>query len=245
MYPTVSQSPAVLLVDDDAELRRLVSATLSEHGFAVETAEGVAQAQAALGARGFDLVLLDLGLGDGDGVDLCRALRTKGDQPVVMLTARADPIDRILGIEMGADDYVTKPFHPRELIARIRAVLRRARPAGGAGVEAGVSARVVRFAGWRLDFVRRELRRADGTLIHLGDAEFELLALLVERAQRVVSRMELFEAIHGRAPDPEDRSLDLRMSRLRRKIEDDPKQPALIKTVRAEGFLFTEAVSPA
>jgi Response regulators consisting of a CheY-like receiver domain and a winged-helix DNA-binding domain len=245
MYPSLSTAapPLVLIVDDDPEIRAMVRAILTQHGFACVEAEGVGAAHAALRAQAFDLVLLDLGLGDGDGLDLCRRLRGEGAQPVLILSARADPIDRILGIEVGADDYLTKPFHPRELIARIRAILRRTHAQGVANQSRSASA--LGFAGWRLDLVRRELRRADGALVHLGAAEFEMLALLVERAQRVVSRDELFEALHGRLPDPEDRSIDLRISRLRRKIEIDPKQPAMIKTIRAEGFLFTEAVVPA
>lgn len=232
--------PEILLVDDDRELRDLVSAQLVAHGFSVRTADSAASARQHLSEGRYDLVLLDIGLGDGDGMDICRTLRAQGNQPVIMLTARADPVDRILGIEMGADDYVVKPFHPRELVARIRAVLRRANVQL---TEKGLPPRVFGFLGWRLDVVRRELRRPDHTLVPLSDAEFDVFLILVERAQRVVSRDEIFQCLHGRVPDPEDRSLDLRLSRLRRKIEIDARQPALIKTVRNGGFLFAEPVS--
>ncbi len=239
--PDIPSPPVqILVVDDDPELRNLISHQLAEYGFTVETAGSAAEGHQRIIEGGLDLILLDLGLGDGDGMDLCRDLRRERTEPIIMLTARDDPIDRIMGIEVGADDYITKPFHTRELVARIRAVLRRTGTSGSA-----VSGRTVtayRFAGWHLDLIRRELRRPCGTLIHLSDAEFEFLAVLAARAGRVVTRDEAYQALHGRLPDPEDRSLDLRLSRLRRKVEDDPKQPALIKTVRGGGYLLTEQV---
>lgn len=232
--------PHLLVVDDDAEVRDLLGSYLGEHGFTVDLAAGLGEARRIMAARRHDLFILDLSLLDGDGVVFCRELRRTRNEPIVMLSGRSDPIDRILGIEGGADDYLTKPFHPRELVARLRAVLRRVESAAAGGTAAG--RRALRFAGWRLDLLRRELRRADGTLVPLSDAEFDVLAVLAERAQRVVSRDEIFSELHGRRPDAEDRSLDLRISRLRHKIEADPRQPRLVKTVRTGGFLFTEPV---
>ncbi|MGF1455876.1 MAG: response regulator [Alphaproteobacteria bacterium] len=237
-----------MLVDDDEELRVIIGNYLQGQGFQVLPISTAGEARSALDHADPDLILLDLTLGDDDGLSLCREWRLRTDCPIIMLTARSTVQDRIDGIDLGADDYVCKPFEPRELVSRIRAILRRSRAPeqcrpSTLGTSQAARPAVLSFLGWRLHVAKRELRAADGALVPLSDAEFDVLLILVERPQRVLSRLEIFDLLHGRAPDPEDRSLDLRISRLRRKIEDDPKQPQLIKTVRAGGFLFTETVT--
>ena len=182
----------------------------------------------------FDLIVLDLMLPGEDGLSICRRLRAATRIPIVMLTAVAEDTDRIIGLEIGADDYLTKPFNPRELLARIRAVLRRAEaplphPEGSTLV----------FAGWRLDPARRELRDPDGVLVELTAGGFDLLAAFVARPRRVLSRDRLLDLTKGRDAQPFDRSIDVQVSRLRRKIEADPKKPEVIKTVRSGGYIFT------
>jgi two-component system OmpR family response regulator len=179
-----------------------------------------------------------------DGLALCRWLRAHSTLPVIMLTARGDEIDRIVGLEMGADDYLAKPFNPRELVARIRAVLRRAGTTQG-GLAAGRrngDPTVLRFAGWRLDVARRELTSPDGVLVALSTGEFGLLAALASHPGRVLSRDHLLDLARGRDAQPFDRAIDVQVSRLRRKLEDDPKDPRMIKTVRGGGYLFTSDV---
>jgi two-component system OmpR family response regulator len=233
-------TPHLLVVDDDREIRDLLTRFLRQHGFRVTAAADGRRMHEALADGRFDLVVLDLMLPGEDGLSLCRRLRAESDLPVIMLTAMGEETDRIVGLELGADDYVAKPFNPRELLARIRAVLRRPRGASGpgtgtAGEEAGA---VLAFDGWRLDVARRELRRADGTLVTLTAGEFDLLLALAERPGRVLSRDQLLDLTRGREAQPFDRSVDVQLSRLRRKIEDDPKEPRLIKTVRGGGYVF-------
>jgi two-component system OmpR family response regulator len=233
-------TPHLLVVDDDREIRDLLTRFLRQHGFRVTAAADGRRMHEALADGRFDLVVLDLMLPGEDGLSLCRRLRAESDLPVIMLTAMGEETDRIVGLELGADDYLAKPFNPRELLARIRAVLRRPRGAAGpgtgaAGEEAGA---VLAFDGWRLDVGRRELRRADGTLVTLTAGEFDLLLALAERPGRVLSRDQLLDLTRGREAQPFDRSVDVQLSRLRRKIEDDPREPRLIKTVRGGGYVF-------
>jgi two-component system OmpR family response regulator len=190
-----------------------------------------------------DLIVLDLMLPGEDGLSVCKRLRARSQVPIIMLTAKGDEVDRILGLEIGADDYLSKPFNPRELLARIRAVLRRStitalNPTAG-------GARVLGFHGWRIDRVLRELRNPDGARVTLTDAEFGLLQAFCERPGRVLSRDQLIDVTQGRSAGVFERSIDILVSRLRRKIESDPHQPSLIKTVRSRGYLFTPAVEPA
>ncbi len=237
--------PHVLIVDDDREIRRLVGRFLTENGLRAMAVADTREADQALAQHGFDLIVLDLMLPGEDGLAFARRLRQRSALPILMLTARGDETDRIVGLEIGADDYLAKPFNPRELLARIRAVLRRSgEPERGAGPRAG-RARVHRFAGWTLDVVRRELRRADGALVPTTDTELDLLAVFAENPQRVLSRDHLLDRLRGREAQAFDRSIDVAVMRLRRKIEADPAKPELIKTVRNGGYVFTPDVEPA
>ena len=237
-------SPHILVVDDDREIRDLLSRYLVKQGFRVSTAADGRDMRESLRDQAIDLIVLDLMLPGDDGLALCREVRARSAMPVIMLTARGDDVDRIVGLEMGADDYVAKPFNPRELVARIRAVMRRAGEstgglAGGRRDEAGGT---LVFAGWRLDLERRELTNPDGVLVSLSAGEFGLLAAFAARPQRVLSRDQLLDLARGRDAQPFDRSIDVQVSRLRRKIEDDPREPHVIKTVRGGGYMFTPAV---
>jgi two-component system OmpR family response regulator len=237
-------SPALhlLVVDDDREIRQLVTRFLERHGYRVSTADGGAAMDRALEGGAFDLVILDLMLPGEDGLSLCRRLRQRSAVPVIMLTALGDEADRIVGLEMGADDYLPKPFNPRELLARIRAVLRRSRQPETRAAGANAPG-VFRFAGWSLDSTRRELRDPDGVLVTLTAGEYGLLLALVERPQHVLSRDQLLDLTRGREAGPFDRSVDVQLGRLRRKVEVDPKSPELIKTVRGGGYVLAAAVS--
>jgi two-component system OmpR family response regulator len=230
----------LLVVDDDRQLRDLLTRFLGKHGYRVTTARDGQEMRQALENWRIDLVILDLMLPGDDGLTLCRELRAESRMPIIMLTAMGEETDRIVGIEMGADDYLPKPFNPRELLARIKAVLRRTQeaslqaPAGGDVT--------LRFAGWRLDRVQRKLESPDGVVVELSGGEFNLLLAFVEHPRRVLSRDQLLDLSRGRAAVPFDRSVDVQVGRLRRKIETDPKDPQLIKTVRGGGYLFTAAV---
>ena len=229
-------SPHILIVDDDREIRDLTGRYLRKHGFRVESAADAKAMDRLLRDGRFDLIVLDLMLPGEDGLSICRRLRASTRIPILMLTAVAEDTDRIIGLEIGADDYLTKPFNPRELLARIRAVLRRAE---GAGSAADPVEGVLTFSGWRLDPARRELRDPQGVLVELTAGEFGLLMALVERPRRVLSRDRLLDLTRGRDAQPFDRSIDVQVSRLRRKIEPDPKNPDMIKTVRSGGYIFT------
>ncbi|MCY4549456.1 MAG: response regulator [Defluviicoccus sp.] len=235
----MSESPHILIVDDDREIRDLTGRYLRKNGFRVDSAADSKAMERLLRDGRFDLVVLDLMLPGEDGLSICRRLRAATRIPILMLTAVAEDTDRIVGLEMGADDYLTKPFNPRELLARIRAVLRRAD--GQGAVQEPADGALV-FAGWRLDPARRELRDPDGVLVALTAGEFALLAALAERPGRVLSRDRLLDLTRGRDAQPFDRSIDVQVSRLRRKIEPDPKKPEFIKTVRSGGYVFTPAV---
>ena len=232
----MTKSPHILIVDDDAEIRDLLARFLKKHGYRVDTAgDGRAMTKLMATAR-FDLVVLDLMLPGEDGLSLCRRLRVESNMPIIMLTALGEETDRIIGLEMGADDYLPKPFNPRELLARIKAILRRA--GGVAGPTGDDRVKLLVFEGWGLDLAKRELRDPKGVLQPLTAGEFDLLAAFVERPKRVLSRDQLLDLTKGREAAPFDRSVDVQLSRLRRKIEVDPKNPALIKTVRGGGYLL-------
>jgi two-component system OmpR family response regulator len=232
------RTPHVLIVDDDREIRRLVGRFLTENGLRATAVGDAVEADAALAGGAFDLVVLDLMLPGEDGLSFARRLRQRDKLPILMLTARGEDTDRIVGLEIGADDYLAKPFNPRELLARIRAVLRRS----AESEPRAPKARINRFAGWLLDVIRRELRRADGTLVPTTDTEFDLLAVFVENPQRVLSRDHLLDRLRGREAQAFDRSIDVAVMRLRRKIEIDPAKPEMIKTVRNGGYVFTPDV---
>ena len=227
---------SVLLVDDDIQIRQLLSDYLSEFGMEVTAvAEGKLMAD-VLAHRKFDLVILDLMLPGEDGLSLCRSLRAQSDIPILMLTARGETMDRVVGLEVGADDYIVKPFEPRELVARIQTVLRRTKGARESQNE------TVSFMGWRLSYDLRQVISPRGLVVPLSNAEFRLLKVFVEHPGRVLTRDFLLDQARGRNMDLFDRSIDLLVSRLRQKLGDDPRVPSLIKTVRGEGYLFDAKV---
>jgi two-component system OmpR family response regulator len=236
----VENAGHVLVVDDDREIRDLLGRFLTKHGYRVTGAPDGKEMRRVLADWNIDLVVLDLMLPGEDGLSLCRDLRAKSQIPVIMLTMMGEETDRIIGLEMGADDYLPKPFNPRELLARMKAVLRRAQCAPAA--PAAPRRKIVRFAGWKLDLGLRRLESPQGLVVDLSAGEFDLLVALVEHPQRVLNRDQLLDLTHGRAEAPFDRSIDMQVSRLRRKIEVDPKEPELIKTVRGGGYIFTAAV---
>jgi len=237
---------SILLVEDDREIGRLVSGLLTREGFlARHVTSGVemdqALAEAGKSGRPADMVILDLMLPGEDGLSLCRRLRVAGNLPILMLTAKKDDIDRIIGLEMGADDYLPKPFNPRELLARIRAILRRAAPAIAAPAEPSAAlppAERLAFADFVFDLAAHRLFRCEAE-IDLSTGDYEILAALVRHPQRVLSRDQLLDLAKGRSWEAYDRSVDVALSRLRRKIEDDPTEPVLIKTVRNAGYMLT------
>jgi DNA-binding response OmpR family regulator len=230
---TSSNAPHVLVVDDDPALCELLSDYLGGNGFSVEAVgDGVAMRR-AIADRMPDAVVLDLMLPGEDGLTLARELRGQSEVPILMLSARGEEIDRVVGLEVGADDYLAKPFSPRELLARMRALLRRARP-GSLAVPASSQHR---FGPFQLDTAAHRLLR-EGVDVRLTGAEFDLLRVFVERPNRVLSRDMLVDLLKGYDRDPFDRSIDIRVTRLRRKIENDPAAPAYIRTIRGEGYLF-------
>ncbi|MCK6444027.1 response regulator [Elstera cyanobacteriorum] len=232
----------LLVVDDDREIQALLHDFLVKHGFRVSTAGDGRDVRRQMAQWTIDLVILDLMLPGESGVELCRALRAESDVPIIMLTAVAEEAERIICLEIGADDYIVKPFSPRELLARIRALFRRT---GGRDLptpEAAVAGEW-EFSGWRLDTGKRELRSPDGVLVHLSAGEYQLLTAFLERPQRVVTREELMDIYKGDALAPFDRSIDIQISRLRRKIEQSSRDPTLIKTVRGAGYQFTVPVT--
>jgi two-component system OmpR family response regulator len=232
--------PHILFVEDDAEIRALVADFLGQNGYRVSVARDGREMDRVLAVGRIDLIILDIMLPREDGLSLCRRIRATSSLPIIMLTARGSETERVVGLEMGADDYLTKPFSTHELLARIRAVLRRAQAVARTPHEQRHSA--FRFAGWRLDVGTRRLYSADGTRVSLTGGEFELLLAFCEHPKRVLTRDQLLDLTRGRALAPFDRSIDIQVSRLRRKIEEDPKDPALIQTVRAGGYLFTPEV---
>jgi len=242
VYITKMQGGAhILIVDDHREIRDLVSRALTKEGFRVSTAADGRAMRKVLADGRIDLILLDLMLPGEDGLSLCRTLRSESNIPIIMLTAKGDEVDRVVGLEMGADDYLPKPFGSRELIARIRAVLRRSHDRAEAGSD--LRAKGYRFDRWRLNIGARELLRDDGVTVPLSTGEFDLLLALVERPQRVLNRDQLLDLARGRAANALDRSIDTQVSRLRKKLERDPSEPKIIKTVWGGGYMFMPEVT--
>jgi two-component system, OmpR family, response regulator len=230
----------LLVVDDDQEIRQLLANYLQDNGYRV-TAVGDGRAMRNALAAGLpDLVILDVMLPGEDGISLCRWLRTRSEVPVIMLTARGDETDRVVGLEVGADDYLPKPFSPRELLARIKSVLRRANalPPNLRRQEG----RLFRFAGWQLDAVTRNLTAPDGVVVPLGATEFRLLRVLLDHPGQVLARDQLIDLMLSRDAGPFDRALDVQVSRLRQRLREDAREPAIIKTVRGQGYVLTAAV---
>ncbi len=232
--------PHILVVDDDREIRDLLSRFLERNRFRVTSARDGREARRAWPLGHYQLVVLDLMLPGEGGLEIARWLRQQGDVPIVMLTAMGEETDRIIGLELGADDYVPKPFNPRELLARIRAVLRRTSERAEKKVEP--AARSVRFSGWTLEPARRRLLNPDGAEVALTGGEYDLLVALVERANRVLTRDMLLDLLRGRQAGPFDRAIDVAISRLRRKLEDDGRHAQLIKTVRGGGYVLAAEI---
>jgi two-component system OmpR family response regulator len=236
----MSRSPHILVVEDDDEIRTMVSRFLQKNELRVSTAENAHAMDRALASSRIDLVVLDLMLPGEDGLSICRRLRAGSSLPVIMLTASGDPASRVAGFEVGADDYVPKPFDPHELLARIKAVLRRSQvvPEGN-----GPAQGTFRFAGWHLDTIARELRNPDNVRVTLTSAELDLLIVFCLHPRRTLSREQLLDLSQGRGAGPLNRSIDILISRIRRKIEKTPREPTFIKTVRIGGYVFTPDVT--
>ncbi len=239
----MEQTPHILVIDDDREIRDLLARFLENQRMRVTAVRDGKEARRAWLNGHYQLVVLDLMLPGESGLDLARWLRSQGDVPIVMLTAMGEETDRIVGLELGADDYLAKPFNPRELLARIRAVLRRTNDAGSPRPEQ--SLRGWTFSGWTLEPARRRLLNPDGVEVALTGGEFDLLLALVERANRVLTRDMLLDLLRGRQAGPFDRAIDVAVSRLRRKLEDDGRHAQLIKTVRGGGYVLAASVDRA
>ena len=233
----------ILIVDDDPEIRRLLGDYLARNGFEAVAARDGREMWLVLDRHVIDLIVLDLMLPDTDGLTLCRDLRAKPgipNIPVLMLTARGEETDRIVGIEMGSDDYLVKPFNPRELLARIKSILRRTR-----ALPPNLRpepARCLGFSGWCLDTATRLLTAPDGVATPLSGGEYRLLRILLDHPNRVLNRDQLTEMIQGREAEPYDRAIDVQVSRLRQRLRDDSREPELIKTVRGEGYVLATAI---
>ena len=236
----MSETGHILVVDDQQEICDLVREYLTDEGFRVSTAKDGTGLREEMARAPVDLVILDLMLPGEDGLQLARELRSRSEIGIIILTGRGETVDRIIGLEMGADDYLPKPFHLRELLARVRSVLRRV--ASRSGTAASAHRVRVRFAGWSFDLASRALTSPAGEEVRLTTGEFELLAAFVDHAGQVLSRDRLLDLARGREAGPFDRTIDVQVGRLRRKLEDDPRTPSLIKTVRGGGYIFTPAV---
>ena len=239
---TMDSTPHILVVDDHRDIRDLVAKYLTKNGYRVSVADGGAAMKKILAASRIDLVVLDIMMPGEDGLALCRDLRAGGDMPVIMLTAMAEETDRVVGLEIGADDYLTKPFNPRELLARIKAVLRRANSLPQQHQQ--FENQRLAFDRWILDSDQRELIRENGVVVALSTADFLLLSAFIKHPKMVLSRDQLLDLTRGRTATAFDRSIDNQVSRLRRKIEADPKKPELIKTVWGGGYSFATEVKP-
>lgn len=226
----------VLIVDDDTDICQLLSRHLNDFGIGPHTVSNGAAMMKAMGEQSFDAVILDLMLPGEDGFSLCRQLRKTSDIPILMLTARGEPTDKVVGLELGADDYVVKPFDPRELIARVHTILRRAKAAPKAGNSRSLD--IIEFDNWKLNRISRHLVTPDAMIVPLSNAEFRLLTTFLERPRRVLTRDQLMDAARGHGMSAFDRSIDLLVSRLRKKLRDESKSPRLLKTVRGEGYIL-------
>jgi two-component system phosphate regulon response regulator OmpR len=234
---TESDNPRILVVDDDSDVRFMLKRYLGRHGFDVEVAEDGAQLRELVGEQEFDLVVLDLNMPGEDGISLARFLRDNHPVGIIMLTAAAEVVDRIVGLEVGADDYVTKPFEPRELLARIKSVLRRLESAAPAAGSEAADGRMA-FGKCSLDMDARRLFDEKGEEITITSMEYDLLKAFADHPNKVLSRDQLLNLAHNRDWEPFDRSIDIRITRLRRKIEPDPAKPQIIKTVRGAGYIY-------
>ncbi|HEY0149951.1 MAG TPA: response regulator [Allosphingosinicella sp.] len=228
-------SAHVVVVDDDEDVRSTVAEYLRRNGLAVSEADGGTALREIMGQRPIDLAVLDINMPGDDGLTLAREIRASGEAGIIMLTAKSDDIDRIVGLEIGADDYVTKPFNPRELLARVKAVLRRAARGGESPATMG---REVQMGKCRLNLDHRKLYEADGTEVPLTAMEFDLLKCFAEHPRRVLTRDQLLDLAHSKEMEAFDRSIDTRITRIRKKVEKDPAKPECLKTVRGAGYVF-------
>jgi two-component system, OmpR family, response regulator len=229
----------VAVVEDDPEISRMMTNYMTDHGFEVTAARNGRDLDRVMSGGKIDCVILDVGLPGEDGLSICRRLRGKSTVPIIMVTGRGTETDRIVGLELGADDYLPKPFNPRELVARVRAVMRRS---AGGELPQTQSPQVLVFEGWRLDMARRQLFTPDSASRSLTSGEFNILSIFCQNPRKVLSRDDLLDLLHGRAAAVFDRSIDVQISRLRRKIETNLKDPSFIKTVRYGGYFFTPQV---
>ncbi len=232
----MNDCPHILVVDDDTDIRTLLSEYLETHGYRATAVPDAKAMRRLLEQSPVDLIVLDLMLPGESGLAVCRDLRAKSQVPIIMLTALGEEIDRIVGLEVGADDYLPKPFNPRELLGRIKAVLRRATAVPPEPDPSRVAS--YRFGAWRLHMLSRTLSDSSGTKVALGGADFRLLSLLLAHGNRVVSRAQLMELLHGREMDPFDRSIDVGISRLRQTLRDEARAPEIIKTIYGEGYVM-------
>jgi two-component system OmpR family response regulator len=231
----------IAVVEDDPEISRMMTSYMTDNGFEVAAARSGRDLDRVMSSGGkIDCVILDVGLPGEDGLSICRRLRGKSTVPIIMVTGRGTDTDRIVGLELGADDYLPKPFNPRELLARVRAVMRRSANVEQPPVD---TAQTLMFEGWRLDTARRQLFTPDGTPRSLTSGEFNILSIFCQHPRKVLSRDDLLDLLHGRAAAVFDRSIDVQISRLRRKIETNMKDPSFIKTVRYGGYFFTPLVT--
>lgn len=233
----------ILVVDDDPEIRELLKAYLEKNGLKVSCAQDGDAMWDRLADQEIDLVVLDVMMPGKDGLELCRELRGRSSIPVIMLTARGEEMDRIIGLEMGADDYLPKPFSARELLARIKVIFRRIRELGGTRTGQPDDG-VVHFAGWELDTQRQLLKSQNGLVVSLSQSEFELLYIFLQHPNRVLSRDQLLDMTRGREAGPYDRSIDVLIGRLRKRLNDDARQPDLIRTLRGRGYLLNATPHP-
>ncbi len=235
----MNNADSILVIDDDPRILRLIEHYLGREGYSLRTATCATEARQQLSTAPPALIILDIGLPGEDGFTLAREIRAKSTIPIIMLTGKADTVDKVVGLELGADDYMTKPFEERELLARIRSLLRRCQiPSPAALEDSGIG----HFDGWRLDLTRHELISATGESVYLTSHEFRLLEAFVRCPNRVLSRDLLMDQIAGHDWNPQDRSIDVLIAKLRKKIESDPKQPTLIKSIRGEGYKLTTEV---
>jgi two-component system OmpR family response regulator len=236
----MSSEPHILIVEDDREIRALMARLLKSNEFRVTAVGDGREMDRALADSRIDLIILDVMLPNEDGLSICRRVRAQRQVPIIMVSAKGEEVDRVLGLEIGADDYLVKPFASRELLARVRAVLRRA--AGPTDLAPANAANLFRFHGWVLDALRRTLTDPSGARVSVTDGEFDLLRVFCQRPGRVLSRDQLIDLTQGRAAGPNERSIDILVVRLRRKIEADPQRPDFVKTVRSGGYMFTPDV---
>ena len=240
----MTEQTLIAVVEDDVEIRSLMAGLLTREGYEVAACTGGADLDRLLERRRVDLILLDLMMAGEDGLSICRRLRSTIDVPILIVTAKGEDIDRVIGLELGADDYLAKPFNSRELVARVRAILRRTRDSHRVAYN-NTPHLVYRFAQWRLDVASRELRDPAQSVVELTTGEFDLLLTFLEHPQRVLNRDQLLDWTRGRGASPLDRTIDVQLGRLRRKLGDDPRAPGMIRTVRGSGYLFAPVVERA